>query len=376
MKLSNICKYRNEKICVNEIKENDYISTDNMLPNFAGLGELKSFPKVEKVNKYCKNDILLSNIRPYFKKMILSNKESGCSSDVLVIQTIDKNVNPIFLYYRLRNNDFFDYVLLTSKGTKMPRGDKVAIMNYELEIPTIEIQNKIVKVLKKIDNKIEINNQINDNLFNLINLNYNKYLDEVSNSENVGVISVKDLFNFESGIEPGSKNYLKKEEIDTIKFYRVGDMDSKCETFIKKNLANNKILNENDIVVSFDATIGRIGYGLNGSFSTGMKKISVNSKYKNIIDNSIIFAYFNNIDTQHKILENAKGTTILHTGSAINFLNFKYNEELLTKYNKIISVFFQKMKHIKKENENLSNLRDTLLPKLMSGEIDLEDVEI
>ena len=153
-------------------------------------------------------------------------------------------------------------------------------------------------------------------------------------------------------------------------------MGSECKTFIKKDLANNKIINEDDIVVSFDATIGRIGYGLNGSFSTGMKKINVNNKYKNIIDNSVVFAYFNNIDTQNKILENAKGTTILHAGSAINFLNFKYNEELLIKYGKIISIFFQKMKQIKKENENLSNLRDTLLPRLMNGEIDLENIEI
>ena len=213
-------------------------------------------------------------------------------------------------------------------------------------------------------------------MFNLINLNYNKYLSEVNELENIEEISVKDIFDFESGIEPGSKNYLEKEDKDTIKFYRVGDMDSNCKTFIKKDLANNKIINEDDIVVSFDATIGRIGYGLNGSFSTGMKKINANSKYKNIIDNSIIYAYFNNIDTQHKILENAKGTTILHAGSAINFLNFKYNEKLLIKYNKIISVFFQKMKHIKKENIILSQLRDTLLPKLMNGEIDLENIEI
>ncbi len=168
MKLSDICKYRNEKINLKDINENEYVSTDNMLPNFAGLGELKSFPNVDRVSKFCRNDILLSNIRPYFKKMILSDNNSGCSSDVLVIETINKDVNPKFLYYRLRLDDFFDYVILTSKGTKMPRGDKKAIMNFELEVPKLDIQNKIVKIIENIDKKIELNNKINNNLCYII----------------------------------------------------------------------------------------------------------------------------------------------------------------------------------------------------------------
>lgn len=164
MKLRDICKYRKEKIELKKIKKEQYISTDNMLPNFSGIGEIKSFPNVEKVNKCYRNDILISNIRPYFKKMIISDIESGCSSDILVIETISKDVKPKFLYYRLMADDFFDYVILTSKGTKMPRGDKDAIMNFELILPNIRIQNKIVEILESIDKKIKLNNQINNNL--------------------------------------------------------------------------------------------------------------------------------------------------------------------------------------------------------------------
>ena len=164
MKLRDICKYRKEKVELKKIKKEQYISTDNMLPNFSGVGEIKSFPNVEKVNKCYRNDILISNIRPYFKKMIISDIELGCSSDILVIETISKDVNPKFLYYRLMADDFFDYVILTSKGTKMPRGDKDAIMNFELILPNIRIQNKIVEILEPIDKKIKLNNQINNNL--------------------------------------------------------------------------------------------------------------------------------------------------------------------------------------------------------------------
>ena len=166
MKLRDICIYRNEKIESNEINKNRYISTDNMLPNFGGITRVSSFPQNQKINKYEKGDILLSNIRPYFKKMIIANGNGGCSTDVLVIKS-KENVISKFLFYKLMTNDFFDYVVSTSKGTKMPRGDKDAIMNFEVNIPNITIQKKIVKVLDNINEKIELNSQINDNLFNV-----------------------------------------------------------------------------------------------------------------------------------------------------------------------------------------------------------------
>ena len=207
----------------------------------------------------------------------------------------------------------------------------------------------------------------------LINHNYSNYLNEL---DDYIELDIKDIFDFETGVEPGSKNYLEKLENNCIKFYRVGDMNSECNTFIKKELSNGKLINENDVVVSFDATIGRISYGLKGAYSTGMKKISINSRYKDIVDNSLVFAYFNNRDIQNIMTENARGTTILHASSSIDFMNFKYNENLLKKHNKLISVVFDKMKSIKNENEKLSKLRDTLLPKLMNGEIDLDNIEI
>ena len=107
-----------------------------------------------------------------------------------------------------------------------------------------------------------------------------------------------------------------------------------------------------------------------------MKKITINNKYKDIIDNSMVYAYFNNKDIQNIMMENARGTTILHASSSIDFMKFKYNEVLLKKYNKMISILFDKMKNTKEENEQLFQLRDTLLPKLINGEIDLDNIEI
>ena len=312
----------------------------------------------------------------YLKEIFVNEKENkkAILSSIAIFRPNQEIVDPYFLCYLLKTPMILKYVKDNCvSGSALPRIILRAFKGIELTIPELEIQRKIVKIIKSINRKIRINNEINNNLHELINQNYSKYLSEL---DEYIELDIKDIFDFESGVEPGSKNYLEKREDNSIKFYRVGDMNSECNTFIKEELSNGKLIDENDVVVSFDATIGRIGYGLKGAYSTGMKKISINSKYKNIIDNSLVYAYFNNKDIQNIMMENARGTTILHASSSIDFMNFKYNENLLKKYSKLISVAFDKMKSIKNENEKLSQLRDTLLPKLMNGEIDLDNIEI
>ena len=107
--------------------------------------------------------MLVSNIRPYFKKIWRAKCDGGCSNDVLVFQA-NVNINKGFLYYVLANDEFFNYSMMTSKGTKMPRGDKFAIMQYEVPNFDLNTQQKITRLLESIDEKIELNNAINDNL--------------------------------------------------------------------------------------------------------------------------------------------------------------------------------------------------------------------
>jgi len=308
----------------------------------------------------------LGNLAKYNNEKIILGK-SACYINVKEEYNVD------YVYFVFESPEFIKYLQYGANGTTIKNVPLSAIRNYEISIPSRVNQDKIVKILKTIENKIKLNNEINNNLHEFINHQYSKYLEEINEYEE---LHIKAIFDFEAGIEPGSKNYLEEVESDTIKFYRVGDMNSECKTFIKKDLSNGKCINENDIVVSFDATIGRIGYGLNGAYSTGMKKISVKDEYKDVIDNSIVYAYFNNNDIQNIIKKNARGTTILHASSSIDFMKFKYNKIMLKDYCKTISSLFNKMKNIKKENIKLSELRDTLLPKLMNGEIDLDNIEI
>ena len=117
LKLSDCAEYRSSR--TKQIDFETYITTDNMLPDRAGITLVESLPDTKTVSKYLPKDILLSNIRPYFKKIWIANREGGCSNDVLVIKA-KSNIYPEFLYYVLSDNNFFNYDTVTSKGTKMP----------------------------------------------------------------------------------------------------------------------------------------------------------------------------------------------------------------------------------------------------------------
>lgn len=162
-KLSDICKYAKGKIKVSALDDNTYISTENMLPNKGGITKAVSLPTQEQTQAFMKNDVLVSNIRPYFKKIWYATFDGGCSNDVLVFRAKD-GVSSRFLHYVLADDTFFDYSMATSKGTKMPRGDKKAIMEYEVPELSYEDQCRIAGILEVIDEKIELNTDINKNL--------------------------------------------------------------------------------------------------------------------------------------------------------------------------------------------------------------------
>ena len=163
-KLSDICSYRKEKIAVSELSRKNYISTENMLPDKNGITVATALPKTVQTQKYKKGDILVSNIRPYFKKIWFAKGNGGCSNDVLVFSA-KNGIDSHFLYYLLADDSFFEYSMATAKGTKMPRGDKKALMKYEVPDFDLNEQHKIVGVLSAIDGKIQLNNQINKNLY-------------------------------------------------------------------------------------------------------------------------------------------------------------------------------------------------------------------
>ena len=164
--LNDVAKFISSKIEVSEINVSNYISTENMLPNKGGITTASSLPDTKSVREYIPKDILINNIRPYFKKIWYSDMEGGCSNDIYVLRS-NENYDSKFLYYVLSSDDFFSYVMANAKGTKMPRGDKKAIQNYKVPNFSIDKQKKISSFLGEIDRKIEINKKLNKNLWNI-----------------------------------------------------------------------------------------------------------------------------------------------------------------------------------------------------------------
>ena len=172
MKISNVASIVNTKIDASILTTHTYISTECMLPNCGGIENCSSIPN-GKVTSFDKNDILLSNIRPYFKKLWFSTRSGGCSNDVICLRVANRECLPKYLYYALCTDKFIDSFSASSKGTKMPRGDKNALLTYEIPDRNMEDQLHIVDILGSIDNSIE-NNEEQINKINALAMSFVK----------------------------------------------------------------------------------------------------------------------------------------------------------------------------------------------------------
>ena len=133
--LSDICSYSKEKVAVSDLNVNIYFSTENMLPGKAGSTEATSLPATPQTTACRKGDTLISNIRPYFKKIVYCEDMCGCSTDVLCFTPVQSQY-AAYLFSTLYTDKFFAFMVAGSKGTKMPRGDKQQIMTYPVVLPT------------------------------------------------------------------------------------------------------------------------------------------------------------------------------------------------------------------------------------------------
>ena len=163
-KLSDIAKYSSEKIEINKLTPETYYSTENMLPSKGGIETATSLPSISQTTRCLPGETIISNIRPYFKKIFYCTEEvAGCSTDVLCFKPKNKDYSE-YLYQVLYSDIFFDYMVLGSKGTKMPRGDKQQIMNYTITIPDELYLHKYKTFAKPILSQIDTNRKENKRL--------------------------------------------------------------------------------------------------------------------------------------------------------------------------------------------------------------------
>lgn len=161
--LADVCQYSKEKVAVSLLNLDSYYSTENMLPGKAGATQASNLPTTAQTTGCKTGDILVSNIRPYFKKIVYCYEECGCSTDVLCFNPKQKELSA-YLFFVLYADSFFDFMVAGSKGTKMPRGDKQQIMTYPVYAPLDEELTEFNNVAQPILKQIQANRAENKRL--------------------------------------------------------------------------------------------------------------------------------------------------------------------------------------------------------------------
>ncbi len=181
-KLGEIAYYAKTRINICNIEIHNYVGVEHLRQNKEGRIQSLSLPDSDSVIEFCTDDILIGNIRPYLKKIWLADCNGGTNGDVLTIRlNKGRGILPRYLFYVLSSECFFAYDMKYAKGAKMPRGDKKAVMNYEIPVPPLEIQNEIVKLL---DNFTELTAELTEQLMTELTLRkkqYNFYRDSLLN---------------------------------------------------------------------------------------------------------------------------------------------------------------------------------------------------
>ena len=370
-----------------------YISTENMLPEKAGITLSSGVPSGNAV-LFKKDDVLISNIRPYFKKIWRANRDGGCSADVICLRASNV-VDPLFLYYLLSQDLFFDYVMQGAKGTKMPRGDRNQIMQWPVLIPSKNEQHNIASILSALDDKIEINRRINDNLEQQAQALFKSWFVDFEPFKN-GEFVESELGMIPKGWRVGKLG----EMVTTNKRSYKGGFSRPIQYLDTSSITNNIIdsiqmlnpdvdkipsrarrtVTEGDIVFS-SVRPNQRHYGLlfnpasNFVVSTGFVVITSNwSGYR-----YFVYRYLTQdviIGALQAIAEQSVSTFPSINASDIENLKMIIPpDEIIGKYAHLCVEISHQSDVLNNESRRLAELRDALLPKLMSGELKVNEIE-
>ncbi len=352
--LSSICDYANGKVEVALLDKNRYISTENMLPNRGGITQADSLPTIIHTQEFNSGDVLVSNIRPYFKKIWFADFDGGCSNDVLVLRAKD-GVSKRFLYYVLTDDAFFEYSMATSKGTKMPRGDKTAIMKYEVPKYSYDKQEAIAGVLEPLDKKIQLNCEINDNLFQQAQTIYcDMFITKANDSWRLGHLS--DLITVRYG-----KDHKKLAD-GIYPVYGSGGI----MRYVEKPLYDKE-----SVLIPRKGTLNNVMY-VNEPFWSVDTMFFAEMKQSNIA--KFVFHFVKSKDLASL---NAGSAVPSMTTDILNAMELRIPDtDTLSKFESIVAPMYQYIQLNTQESGKLAELRDSLLPRLMSGELDVSKLDL
>jgi type I restriction enzyme S subunit len=352
------------------------------------------YPKYDtwttKVTKLAKKGSVLLSVRAPVGEVNIADKDICIGRGLMSIN----GENNTFIFYLFKA--FKNYVVNRETGTVYGSVTRDDIAKIRFPFPPLPEQRAIAKVLSDLDAKIELNQQMNRTLeaigqaifkhwfidFEFPNEEGEPYKSsggEMVYNEELGkeipkgwsVINIEEVLTFVKGIEPGYKNYSEEKKTENyLPFFRVQDIaayGNVPKTFVDRDLLQGKTFNNDDILISLDGTIGRVFIGGQGGYSSGIRKVVAKEKF---ISKSLIFFFLKSAEFQDSLeLFSGGETTIKHVGGAIKNIKFVFKKETCEKFAEKINSIFEKMLNNISEIQTLSAIRDSLLPKLMSGKI-------
>ena len=382
VRLGEIANYVNEKIDIKAFDTSLYISTDSMLKDKGGIGTPESIPESGKVTKYQHNDILVSNIRPYFKKIWFSNREGGCSNDVLVFRAND-NIDSTFLYYVLSDDSFFDHMMSSANGTKMPRGNRKLIPSFEIPLPPLSTQHRIASILSRYDSLIENYQKQIKLLEEAAQRLYKEWFIDLRfpGHENTMIVDgvpegwekkpVKTIIELQSGYAFKSSAFMDDGiyKIVTIKNVKDGAFDgenvSKIAS-IPEKMPKHCILENGDILLSLTGNVGRVCIVNGKNYLLNQRVAKLKSAYK-----AYTYCLFRSRDMFIEVNNLANGAAQQNV-SPIRIGEMKIlipEKKWLDDFERTVSNYILGITTLQSQIRFLTEARDRLLPKLMIGEI-------
>ena len=388
MKLNDIAEFVTDKISSSSISLDSYVTTDSLLQNKRGREGAQNLPPVPcALTHYKQGDVLVANIRPYLKKVWYADSEGGCSSDVLIFRAKNGHCTS-FLYTVLMQDSFFEYAMLGSKGSKMPRGDKDQIMRYELPTFTPMEEENIGNMMVDIMSKINVNRRINDNLEAMARQLYDYWFvqfdfpnekgkpykssggDMVWNEklkreipEGWNVANVFDELSVQYGFPFSTE--LFTEEPTSIPVVRIRDiLENSVSAYSEEEVDEKYKLQKQDLLVGMDGNFHMNYWNDNVSY-LNQRSVRLRAKSKSTV--SIMQAKYD-IAPYIKAKElRAKGSTVGHLSDKDLkelFVLVCPNIDFRNKFDSILAEIIEN----RCEMIELTKQRDELLPLLMNGQ--------
>lgn len=341
---------------------------------------LKDFDMVNQRSKVDQWDILLSMIGTIGEVCIVKEEPDFAIKNVGLIKTNDEILS-LYLYYYLKTPTAQSDILARLKGTTQQYLSLGEIRSFPISIPQDDrVMRKITKILSSIDDKIELNNKINRNLEAQAQAIFKSWFVDTQNLDRK-LVRVRDFFDISIGKTPPRKepNWFSDNDAD-VPWVSISDMGD-CGTFISYtseyltkeaiSMFNIRLVPDNTVLLSFKLTIGRIAI-TDGEMATNeaIAHFISNDKYIN----EYLYCYLKNFNFQ--TIGNTSSIAIAVNSKIIKDMPFTLpTKEEVMKFHSITNPIFNTIKSNQRESNRLANIRNALLPKLISGEFNFSNIE-